>query len=104
MVGAHLDVRSFMQGHPDVSLRRVGESFEVLRAVEAGAIRIQDIASFLKCSQQRVVQLAVMDGFPAPFQTIHRKRLWRRAEIEAWAEQHWWVQGRGGREPDVSPR
>jgi excisionase family DNA binding protein len=68
----------------------VGESFEVVRAVENGAIRITDIASLLGCGKQRVVQLAAMNGFPAPFQTTHRKRLWHRSEVEAWAESRWW--------------
>jgi predicted DNA-binding transcriptional regulator AlpA len=57
--------------------------------VESGAMRIEDIAAFLGCSMQRVVQLVVIEGFPPPFQTTHGKRLWLHSEIETWAHRHW---------------
>lgn len=44
-----------------------------------------EIAVMLGLSRQRVSQIAVMDGFPAPVAVLSVGRIWLREDIVEWA-------------------
>ncbi len=53
-------------------------------------MRIVDIAEFLGVSKQRAHQLVQSPGFPEPWTSTDLGRLWRRRNIEVWAQRNWW--------------
>jgi predicted DNA-binding transcriptional regulator AlpA len=63
------------------------ESSEVLAAVAAGMVRIADMPPILGVTRQRCHQLAQRADFPQPVKTLGRDRLWRRADVERWADE-----------------
>jgi prophage regulatory protein len=44
-----------------------------------------EIAELLSISRQRVDQLAAGDDFPEPIAVLAAGRVWKRADVEAWA-------------------
>lgn len=46
---------------------------------------VREIATFLVISRQRADQLSREKGFPEPYDTLGRQRIWRTEDIEAWA-------------------
>jgi predicted DNA-binding transcriptional regulator AlpA len=49
-------------------------------------VGITEIAELLRVSRQRVYQLLESDdSFPQPVAVISAGRIWRRADVEAWA-------------------
>ena len=61
-------------------------------------LRAAEIARFLGVTDERVRQLAARDpSFPQPVETEPHRR-WDRAEVERWADEHWW-----GKRPWRSP-
>lgn len=47
---------------------------------------LHEVAEILGVSRQRADQLARQAGFPQPLDEIRAGRIWRRADIERWAE------------------
>jgi hypothetical protein len=39
-------------------------------------------------SRQRVQQLTGREDFPAPEVVLHMGKVWKRADVEAWAREH----------------
>jgi predicted DNA-binding transcriptional regulator AlpA len=71
-------------GDLDAGIRRIEvtpEAFEPETLLGA-----TDIARMLGVSQQRFYQLMERPGFPAPATELARGALWRRQDIEAFAE------------------
>jgi hypothetical protein len=57
--------------------------------MDDGWMTLAAIGGFLKVSSERARQVANSDPtFPAPGHD--RPRRWRRADVERWAESHWW--------------
>lgn len=52
---------------------------------------VHELTSILGVSRQRVDQLAHQKGFPAPVAHLKVGRIWRTADVRAWAAEH----GRG---------
>jgi hypothetical protein len=50
-------------------------------------VGIREIASLLTVSPQRVHQLSITAGFPAPTAELASGRIWHREEIEWWARE-----------------
>jgi predicted DNA-binding transcriptional regulator AlpA len=48
----------------------------------------QEIGTMLGVSRQRVQQLAARDDFPQPEATLAMGKVWKRADVEAWARDH----------------
>ena len=48
----------------------------------------QEIGAMLGVSRQRVQQLAARDDFPQPEVTLAMGKVWKRADVEAWARDH----------------
>lgn len=48
-------------------------------------VGLAEIGDMLGVSRQRVDQLARTKDFPEPVATISAGRIWRRADVEAWA-------------------
>ena len=46
---------------------------------------IAEVAELLGVTTQRVDQLAHEEGFPKPIAVLAAGRIWRHADIEAWA-------------------
>jgi predicted DNA-binding transcriptional regulator AlpA len=44
-----------------------------------------EIAEMLGVTRSRVNQMALQRGFPKPYGVLHAGKIWRRADIEAWA-------------------
>ena len=58
--------------------------------LDLDTMRVVDVAELLGVSYERVRQIAAADpSFPSPVET-ERPRRWDPAEVEAWAEAHWW--------------
>ena len=71
-----------------------------------GKLRAAEIAKYLGVTRERVRQIAATDpSFPQPVETEPHRR-WDRAEVERWAERHFWGtylwRRRPGREPGLS--
>ena len=50
---------------------------------------LADIGRYLNVSSERARQVATSDPtFPPP--AAERPRRWIRADVEGWAEDHWW--------------
>jgi len=50
-------------------------------------VGIREIAGLLAVSPQRVHQLSITAGFPAPTAELSSGRIWHREEIECWARE-----------------
>lgn len=50
-------------------------------------MNLSDIARLLGVSRQRAAQLAEHENFPEPFGAMGRGKVWRRADVMAWATQ-----------------
>ena len=48
-------------------------------------VGLKEIGELLGVSKQRAGQLAEQVGFPQPLGEISAGRVWRRADVEAWA-------------------
>jgi predicted DNA-binding transcriptional regulator AlpA len=48
-------------------------------------VGVNEIGDLLGVSRQRADQLSRLEGFPEPIGTIAAGRIWRRADVEAWA-------------------
>lgn len=48
----------------------------------------QEIGAMLGVSRQRVQQLISRDDFPEPEVTLAMGKVWKRADVEAWARDH----------------
>jgi prophage regulatory protein len=48
-------------------------------------VGLTEIAEMLRVSVQRVHQLAEQDDFPEPVSVLAAGRVWKRADVEAWA-------------------
>lgn len=46
---------------------------------------LTEIAELFDVSRQRAGQLAEQEGFPEPVAVIAAGRIWKRADVEAWA-------------------
>jgi predicted DNA-binding transcriptional regulator AlpA len=46
-----------------------------------------EIAQFLRVSRQRADQLARTKGFPVPVEVLQTGRIWKREDVEHWAQQ-----------------
>jgi predicted DNA-binding transcriptional regulator AlpA len=49
-------------------------------------VGITEIAEFLQLSRQRVHKLLERDDFPTPVAEIAAGRIWKRSDVEKWAE------------------
>jgi predicted DNA-binding transcriptional regulator AlpA len=47
-----------------------------------------EIGRLLGVGRQRVQQLINSDGFPKPDVTLQMGKVWKRADVEAWARDH----------------
>ena len=54
----------------------------------ADLVGAHEIRHMLGVSRQRLQQLAARPDFPEPAGTLRLGRVWRRAEITAWATAH----------------
>jgi prophage regulatory protein len=50
-------------------------------------VGVTEIGDLLGVSRQRADQLTHSAGFPEPVATISAGRIWRRADVEAWARE-----------------
>ncbi len=50
-------------------------------------VGLTEIAELLGVSRQRVDQLAQGDDFPEPVSVLAAGRVWKRADVEAWARE-----------------
>jgi len=51
-------------------------------------VGVHELTTILGVSRQRVDQLARQDGFPEPVARLKVGRIWRTADVSAWATQH----------------
>ena len=49
-------------------------------------VGVAEIAELLGLTRQRVNQLAREEGFPKPEAELTAGRIWKRADVEAWAK------------------
>jgi predicted DNA-binding transcriptional regulator AlpA len=49
-------------------------------------VGVTEIGDLLGVSRQRADQLSRTEGFPEPIGAIAAGRIWRRADVEAWAK------------------
>lgn len=54
------------------------------------ALRVSDVATYLRVSQQRGAQMYAEGKLPEPDQIDGIGPLWKPARIERWAEREWW--------------
>ena len=53
-------------------------------------LRAAEIAKYLGVTRERVRQIANRDpSFPSPVEIAPHRR-WDRADVERWADEHWW--------------
>jgi hypothetical protein len=57
-------------------------------AVMHHLVGAQEIGAMLGVSRQRVQQLAAREDFPVPEVTLAMGKVWKRADVEAWARGH----------------
>jgi predicted DNA-binding transcriptional regulator AlpA len=48
-------------------------------------VGLTEIGELLGVSRQRAGQLSETDGFPEPVAVLAAGRIWKRADVEAWA-------------------
>lgn len=49
-----------------------------------------DVATYLRVSRQRVEAVSRNAAYAFPALVSDSPRLWDRAQVEAWADAHWW--------------
>lgn len=56
----------------------------------SGALRVKDVATYLRVSQQRGTPMYAEGKLPKPDKTDGVGPLWKSATIERWAKREWW--------------
>lgn len=51
---------------------------------------VWDVATYLRVSRQRVEGVWRNAAYRFPASVLDSPRLWDRAQVEAWADAHWW--------------
>jgi prophage regulatory protein len=86
-----VEIEAIEQEKPRYNVATTNAHYRARRSVVAGAqpyMGTSEIARELRLSRQRVRQLSAEPDFPDPYEVLAAGKVWKRADVEAWAKDH----------------